>query len=166
MNACGRLNKPSVGINVCLGNKSAKNKAVKVLSDYKKKIVNAINWYKSNLDSGDVIKKKNIVIINAKDKILPTIIGTLASIISKSNDFAVGTFILSLARNSDGCSKASLRLIGKKENIDLQKIMIEICKNIDETEAGGHMEAAGALLPTEKEDEFIERAINVLEKYS
>ncbi len=166
LNACGRLKKPSIGISVCLGNKSAKKKATKILSDYKKEIVNAINWYKSNLDSENIIRKKNFILINAKDNILPTIIGTLASIISKQNEFPKGTFILSLARNSENHSKASLRMIGNNKNIDLKKIMNEICKNIDDAEAGGHMEAAGALLPTEKEKEFIENAINVLEKYS
>ncbi len=72
---------------------------------------------------------------------------------------------MSLARNSDGCSKASLRVIGNSK-FDLQKIVAEICKNIDESEAGGHMQAAGALLPTKKENEFIKNSINILERYS
>ncbi len=166
LNACGRMKKPSVGINVCLGNKTARRKAIKVLTEYKKEIVNAIRWYKANLDSDAIIKKKNFIIINARDNVLATVIGTLASILSKSNDFKEGTFILSLARNSDNNSKASLRMIGSNNNVDLKKIVTEICEGIDETEAGGHMEAAGALLPTDKETIFLEKAVSVLEKYS
>lgn len=163
LNACGRMKKPSIGIGVCLDNKSQKKKALKVLADYKKEIVNAIRWYKSNSDK--IIKDNNFIIINAEENIQATVIGTLASIISKSNDLKEGTFILSLARNSKNTTKASLRIMGNG-NADLKKIMTEICIDIENSEAGGHMEAAGAVLPTEKEKEFIDKAVEVLKKYS
>jgi nanoRNase/pAp phosphatase (c-di-AMP/oligoRNAs hydrolase) len=52
---------------------------------------------------------------------------------------------------------------GKSSQIDLKEIISDITKQIG-GEAGGHMYAAGAIIPTEKEQEFIEAAQRVLEK--
>ncbi len=97
--------------------------------------------------------------------VMPTIIGTIASIISKSNELKEGTFVLSMAQLVDGTTKVSLRVAGyKKHDFDLSRIMQQMTKNIEGSVAGGHMQAAGALIPTDKEAELIESAKDVLEK--
>ena len=66
-------------------------------------------------------------------------------------------FIMSLARKDDGTSKISLRITGNPENVDLKDIVAQIVERTG-GEAGGHQHAAGAVIETIKEDEFIEHA--------
>jgi len=163
LNACGRLKKASIGIGACLNNERAKSKAMTILAEYKKEIVQAMRWYNGN--KNNFIQGKGYMIINAEENIKPTIIGTLASILSKSN-IAENTFILSMAQNNDMTTKVSLRISKtKKKNINLREIVEQITKTIG-GEVGGHKDAAGALIRTEKEEEFLASAKEVLSKIS
>ena len=166
LNACGRMEKASFGMGTCLGIKKDKQKAFQTLLDYKKEIVNAINWYHNNENDSSITKGKNFIIINAQDNINPNIIGTLASILSKSNDLEENTYILSLAQTSNKTTKASLRISSQnKEEIDLREILKKIIAKTG-GEAGGHMSAAGALIKTEKEQEFVQLAKEILTQKS
>jgi len=167
LNACGRMDKASVGIGAALGDKKMKSMAIRVLAAYKREIINALNWFHQNKESGNVTRNKGYVIINAKANILSTIAGTLASILSKSKEFPDGTFILSLAQQVDDTTKISLRISGRNtEGMDLNEIINEVSSRVGSIEAGGHMNAAGCLIPTEKEKEFIDAAVEVLKKKS
>ncbi|MBW2976039.1 DHH family phosphoesterase [Candidatus Woesearchaeota archaeon] len=168
LNACGRLDKASLGIGACLGDEKIKRKAIYLMSEYKREIINSLNWYNENKAGSFVTKGNGYVIINAQDKIRSTLIGTLASILSKSNN-APEKFIMSMAQLMDGTTKVSLRMCGSgngrnTNGIDLKQIIEEIIKDTPKCEAGGHANAAGALIPTEIEDKFIEKAKVVLEK--
>jgi len=163
LNACGRLDKASLGIGACLGDKRIKKKAICLMSDYKREIINSLKWYNENKNSSLITKGEGYVIINAQDQIRSTLIGTLASILSKSN----GTkekFIMSMAQLIDGTTKVSLRMCGNNNGTDLKQIIADIIKDIPDCEAGGHANAAGALIPTDSENKFIERAKAILEK--
>jgi len=161
LNSCGRLDKASLGIGVCLGNPELKRRAVKSQSNYKREIVTAMHWFSKNKDSSDVIRGDGFIIMNAKYNVLPTIIGTTASILVKSGDFPDGFLILSLARNSDMTTKISLRIAGRTSNVDLKKILSDIVA-ISGGEAGGHQYAAGAVIDTAVEEDFILAAQNIL----
>ncbi len=164
LNACGRMNKASLGIGTCLGDKKAKTRAIKNLNNYKKEIINAIKWYQENQNSKNISKEDGFIIINARDRILSTVVGTLASIISKSNELPEGTFVLSLAQIDTNRAKASLRISGKNNNdADLRAIVKKIADEVG-GDAGGHMNAAGAIIPAEKEEEFIATAKEILRK--
>lgn len=164
LNACGRMNRASCGIGTCLGIEKDIKMALQTSADYKKEIVFAINWYEENKDNPEkIIKGNNYIIINAKNEIRNTIIGTLASIISKGNDIQENTYIMSLAR-MEKSTKVSLRSTKTdNENLDLREIVKKITEIVG-GEAGGHMQAAGALIPIEKEAEFIQEAQKVLEQ--
>jgi single-stranded-DNA-specific exonuclease len=168
LNACGRLEKASVGIGACLNDTRCKEGALTLLTEYKKQISNSIKWYEQTLKqkdmeakttTGEVVLENGFVIINAEDNILPTMIGTLASMISRSENIQPGTFILSMARAKDDYTKVSLRLTGKwgDSKINLMEIMTDVAGKVG-GQAGGHNEAAGALIKTDKETELIELA--------
>lgn len=163
LNSCGRLGKASIGIGACLNDKRMKDMAVQNLNDYRKEIVNALNWYKDNADSEKIFKGKNYIIINAQDEVLPTIIGTLGSILSKSADIPKNQFIMSLARNDDETTKISLRISGNPDNVNLKDIISMVIERINHGSAGGHVFASGAVISTDYEDIFIKTAIEVLE---
>ena len=167
LNACGRLGRASYGIGACLGDKKIRKQAIKSLGDYKKEIVNALNWYNENKFSDDIFWGNGFVIINAKDKVMSTMIGTLASILSKSNVMTNNTFILSMAQAIDGNTKISLRTTNNINGaLDLKKIIEEAINGIGNSESGGHQNAAGAVIPTDKENIFIEAAKEILGKYA
>lgn len=164
LNACGRLEKASLGIGACLGDKRNKEMALKNLTGYKREIINAMNWYKQNKGSKDIVSGTGYMIINAGSNIRASIAGTMASIISKGNEFKENTFILSMADMMNGYYKASLRFAGKGNGMDLRDIAKKIAEKV-EGEAGGHMHAAGAMIKEERVEEFLKEAKLVLEKY-
>lgn len=165
LNACGRLGKASLGIGTCLNDEKIKKHALTHMLKYKKEIVTSLNWYNNNKNSKDILSEDGILIINARDNIMPTMIGTVASIISKSNDLREYTYILSLARDVDGTTKVSLRISGQRsrKDIDLRSLITEIVQTVG-GESGGHHQAAGALIDSRKEDEFVTAAIEVLRR--
>jgi len=167
LNACGRLGRASFGIGACLGDKKIKQQAIRSLGDYKKEIMNSLNWYNENKFNDDVYWGNRFVIINAKLNVMSTMIGTLASILSKSNVMTNNVFILSMAQAIDGTTKVSLRTTNNKNGtIDLKSIIEKAIGGIGNAESGGHQNAAGAVIPTDKESIFIEAAKEVLGKYA
>ena len=71
-----------------------------------------------------------------------------------------------MARANDGNTKISLRTTNKLSGaLDLRKIIEEIIVGLGNSESGGHQNAAGAVIPTDKEDFFINTAKEVLGKY-
>jgi len=167
LNACGRLGRASYGIGACLGDKKIKQQAIRSLGDYKKEIVKALNWYNENKFNDDVFWGNNFVIINAKDNVMSTMIGTLASILSKSNVMTNNTFILSMAQALEGNTKISLRTTNNVNGaLDLRRIIEEMIDGIGNSESGGHQNAAGAVIPTDKENNFITAAKEILGKYA
>ena len=87
----------------------------------------------------------------------------MASILSKSNG-SEEKFIMSMAQIADGTTKVSLRMKNSNNQTDLRDIVMDIVNGMQGCEAGGHANAAGALIPTEMEDEFVEKAKIILEK--
>ncbi len=161
LNSCGRLNKPSIGIGVCLNNQILKEKANELMKQYRLEIINGLNWFYNNKDK--MTKEESFVIINAEDNVKDTLIGTITSIISKSNIYRNNTILISMAYTLDNNVKVSMRICnGNNEDIDLREILKEITQ--DKWETGGHKNACGCLFPIENEKEFINRIMEVLNR--
>ncbi len=159
LNCCGRLNKPSIGIGVCLDNFSLREKANELLKQYKLEIINGLNWFYKNKDK--LVKKDNFIIINAEQDIRDTLIGTIMSIISRSNVYKDGTILIGMAHTPDLYIKISMRSCNSS-NYDLAELLREIVNN--KGEVGGHKQACGALIPQEYEQEFINNSIGILNR--
>ncbi|MDK2849355.1 MAG: single-stranded-DNA-specific exonuclease [Candidatus Woesearchaeota archaeon] len=162
LNACGRLGKASIGIAVCLNNERLKKRSNQVLLDYKKEIIRMMRWFRANQDNPEyVIRGNNYLIVNGKENIRHTMIGTFASILSKSLNTEDDLMILTLAQiPEENLIKASLR--STKENSNLKEIIQQISERLGINEFGGHKNAAGAFVPIEKEEQFLEHAQRVL----
>jgi single-stranded-DNA-specific exonuclease len=162
LNSCGRLDKPSLGIAACMQDSKLKQEAINVLKDYKRELINSLNWFYKNKEN--IIELEGLVIINAEDNIRDTIIGTLSSMIAKSNTYPENTIIISLAHSPDAQTKISIRCSGyKTTDINLKEILDSITQKMGYN-AGGHKNAAGSLMPQEKEQEFIELAKTLSKK--
>ena len=156
LNSCGRLNRPSLGIAACIQDRRLKQAAINALIDYKKELIASLNWFYSNKEK--IIELENLVIINAEDNIKDTLIGTLTSMIAKFNLYPENTILISLAHSADEKTKISIRCSGyKNHELNLKDVLNSITSKLG-YEAGGHRNAAGSLIPQEKEQEFIELA--------
>lgn len=170
LNACGRLQKASLGIGVCLNVESIKKKAFELLSNYKQEIVKSMKWVEFRLlgriqkeaSTGELVRMSNAIIINARNDIKPTMIGTVTSIFSRSNLIQDGTFLLGLSRYDDGNTKVSLRA-KNMQNYNLKDVLSKAMSRLQNGETGGHNNAAGAVISTLEEDVFIDAVKKVFD---
>ncbi len=149
INACSRLEHSNVAFSLCLGNKRAKKKAEKIYAHYKQHLISGLNF----VSTTKKIEGDNYVIINTKNNIKDTIIGTIASILSMSPSYKEGTAIITMAHNKDKI-KISARIAGRNGR-NIREVLDSVVKEIG-GESGGHASAAGCLISKNKEKEFIE----------
>jgi len=154
INACSRMDEANTALLFCMGNENARKHAETIYIRYKQSLIEALN----HMNSNPKIEGKRYVIMNAKDKIQDTIIGTVASIMSMSAMYKEGTIVITMAYNQNKI-KVSSRICGReKTNADprnLKEMMDEVTELIG-GESGGHKFAAGCVIDKEKEQAFID----------
>ena len=159
INACSRMDNPEIALMLCLGNSSARKKAERLYVKYRQHIISGLRYINEN----GHIYGREYVIINAKDNIKDSIIGTLASILSFSSVYKEGTIIFAMAYNEDKI-KVSMRMAGRnpKPKTNLKKLIDSIIKAIG-GQSGGHKQAAGCVIKKEDEQKFIDLVKKKLE---
>ncbi|MEK6935372.1 MAG: DHH family phosphoesterase [Nanoarchaeota archaeon] len=152
INACSRMDYPQVAFMMCMGNFSARKKAEGIYVKYRQHIISGLKYIDKNIK----IQGREYVIINAKDNVKDTIIGTLASILSFSAIYEEGTIIVAMAYNKDKI-KVSTRISGKSQTSsrNLKELLDSITQSLG-GESGGHKNAAGCIIHKEQEDKFID----------
>jgi RecJ-like exonuclease len=156
INACSRLGEPETALQFCMELTKAKKKAEMIHAKYKQFILSGLKF----ISESEKIEGNGFVIINAKEKIKDTIIGTIASILSNSSIYEEGTIITAMAYYEDKI-KVSARNVGRKGR-NVRQILSSIIEKIG-GEVGGHEFAAGCMLKREKEKEFLEHLKKSLE---
>ncbi|MGV8152398.1 MAG: DHHA1 domain-containing protein [Candidatus Nanoarchaeia archaeon] len=153
INACSRMDQSSVAFMLCMGNYSARKKAERIYFRYRQHIISGLKFIEKNKN----IHGREYVIINAKDNVKDTIIGTLASILSFSSVYKEGTIIIAMAYNENNI-KVSTRIAGrsgKLSSMNLKELMSSVTSEIG-GDSGGHKNAAGCLIHKDNENKFIE----------
>jgi RecJ-like exonuclease len=148
INACSRLGETETAIQFCMESPRAKKRAELMHTKYKQHIISGLK----SASESEKIEGKGFVIINAKEKIKDTIIGTIASILSNSAVYEEGTIIFTMAYYEDKI-KVSARSVGRNGR-NIREILTTTMETI-EGEVGGHKFAAGCMLSQEKEDDFL-----------
>ncbi len=148
INACSRMDEPSTALMFCMEVPKARKKAESIHVKYRQNILSGLNYIKENAK----IKGKQFVIINAKDQIKDTIIGTLASILSNSPAYEQGTVITTMAYREDKIKISARNVGGKGRNV--RQILSRVIQEIGGGEVGGHEHAAGCLISKEQEEIF------------
>ncbi|MFH1326628.1 MAG: DHH family phosphoesterase [archaeon] len=153
INACSRFGDPSTAIQFLMEIPSAKKRAESIHIKYKQNLISGLK-FASNTEKAE---GKGFVIINAKDNIKDTMIGTIASILSNSSLYEEGTIVTTMAYYEDKI-KVSSRTVGRNGR-NVREILAKI---IEKTggEVGGHEFAAGGILDQKDEETFI----NLLKK--
>ena len=159
INAGSRMGHPTNSLMFCLGNKEARLNAERIYVKYRQHIISGLK----HIEQNNKIQGKEYVIINVKDKIKDTLIGTLTSILSFSSIYKEGTIIIGMAYDEDKI-KISTRMAGRnpKTNRNLKELMESVIDIIG-GESGGHQKAAGCIIRKEDEDKFIDLIKNKLE---
>ncbi|MFH1500819.1 MAG: DHH family phosphoesterase [archaeon] len=148
INACSRLDYSDIALSMCMGNKKSRLKAESIYANYKQHLVAALNY----VTNAEKIEGKSYVIINAKNEIKDTIIGTVASILSFSSVYQDGTVIVTMAYDGQKI-KTSARIVGRNGR-NVRAILEKVTKELG-GECGGHPKAAGCTIPRKDESEFI-----------
>ncbi|MEK6875163.1 MAG: DHH family phosphoesterase [Nanoarchaeota archaeon] len=158
INACSRLGEPETAIQLCLEIPESKKRAEAIHVKYKQEIISGLNF----VSKTEKIKENNYVIINAKNEIKDTIIGTIASILSSSSIYEEGTTIIAMAFDEKKEKiKISSRNVGEIGR-NVREILNDVVKKIG-GEVGGHEFAAGCLIKREYEEDFLKELIKNLE---
>ena len=156
INATSRLGEPYKAILYCLGNNSAKREVERLYAKYKQKIIHGLK-HVQNLEK---IQGDKYLIINAESEIEDTIIGVIASILSRSSIYSQGTIIVAMANSEKNKVKVSARGVGKTRN--LREVLERVLSGI-EGEFGGHSGAAGCIIEQNSKQEFLKRLKRNLE---
>lgn len=158
INACSRLGYSDIALSFCLQNEKAKDQAQEIYTQYKQELIDALK----NAEKLEKIQGRGFMIMNAKDQIKDTIIGTVTSILSSSLDYESGTILIGMAYNRDKI-KVSARIAGR-DGKNLKEVL-EKTINITQLQAevGGHQLAAGCLIRKEDEQRFVEELRKNLE---
>ncbi len=156
INACSRLGESETAIQFCMESLKAKKRAELIHTKYRQFIISGLKF----VSESEKIEGNGFVIINAKEKIKDTMIGTIASILSNSSIYEDGTIIITMAYYDDKI-KISARSVGKSDR-NIREILTSV---IEKTggEVGGHSSAAGCMLKREKEEEFLNHLKKSLE---
>ena len=155
MNACGRQERPEIGLNVCLGDRDRKwREAKKLLQRHREMLREGIEY----LSERGVKELPFLYYFDSEGRINENIIGVVAGMAYGARIIPPDKPILAFADDKDDSrmmkvsARANWNLI--RRGIHLGNAMNE-CSAMVDGEGGGHDIAAGARIPKEKRNEFI-----------
>ncbi len=152
LNATARYGHSDVGLGVCMGDRSASLEEARVLlKEHRQNLVNGLNLVKEE----GITPLNHLQYFDAGDRILDTIVGIVAGMSFQMADRSKP--ILAFARDGSGNLKVSAR--GTQ---DLVQSGLNLAEALSEAAAqvngigGGHNVAAGATIPVEAKEEFLD----------
>ncbi|MBD3263167.1 hypothetical protein GF374_02195 [Candidatus Woesearchaeota archaeon] len=153
LNSCAKLEKFGIAFGVAMGNKKDFEESKEITRNYKKQIIDAMNYFYDNRKNEQIVKEtEHAIYFLGKDKMDSNLAGTVATILSFNLE-ASGKAIFCFGK-ADSKLKISSRYIGKKGKVSLGEVCAKIAANLG-GEGGGHDVAAGATIPIGKEEMFI-----------
>jgi len=155
LNATGRMDRPSLGVAICMGDRGAALEAAnKVLEEYRRTINKYLGWI---VEKPERMKElDNIYVVNGENFINDKIIGAISSILSSSLPSPEKPLIAYANIEEENVAKISARTIDIMTNkgVNLGEVM-QVAAEKCQGKGGGHNVAAGAQVPLEKINEFI-----------
>ena len=163
LNSTGRLDRPSLGISICMGDRNAAlEEANRVLEEYKKSINKYLCWV---LEKPERMKElENVYVINGENFINEKIIGTISSILINSVAHPEKPLIAFANVENEGLAKFSARTtdFALSKGVNLGDVM-QAAKEFG-GKGGGHNVAAGAQVPLDQVDNFVKTVNDLVGK--
>jgi len=149
LNACGRHNRPEVGIRVCLGREGALEEARVMLNEHRKQLREGVVYAISNYE--DLGK---FYFLDGRGHIEDGVIGVIVGMLY-GGTLSGDKPIIGIALDEEGKIKISARATKKlvSEGVNLGEALGKACQGIGV--GGGHNIAAGASIERDKLDEFL-----------
>ncbi|MDI6690387.1 MAG: DHH family phosphoesterase [Candidatus Bathyarchaeota archaeon] len=155
LNATGRMEKPSLGVSICMGDRGAALEAAnKVLEEYRRTINKYLGWV---MEKPERMKEmENIYVVYGESFINEKIVGAISSILATSLPNPEKPLIAYANVEEGGLAKFSARTIDIMTNkgVNLGEVM-QVAAEKCLGNGGGHNIAAGAQVPIENVDAFI-----------
>ncbi len=152
LDACGKNKKQGLGLSIALGEKDqALDAALKLQRQYRDQIVRGLEWIKKE----GAEQLNSIQYLYSEDKVLKSVMGTIASIGLSVELLDDSKPVLGLSRlhNDIKISGRTTRDMVAK-GVNLGKALQDSSNNFGGT-GGGHDIAAGAMIPFESKDNFL-----------
>ena len=164
LNAAGRMDKPSVGVAVCMGDRgSALEEASKILEEYRRTINRYLGWIMEKPER--IREMENIYVVYGEDFIDDKIVGAISSILTTSLPNPEKPLIAYADVREEGLVKVSARTIDTVayKGVNLSEVM-QVAAEKCLGKGGGHNVAAGAQVPIENVETFIKLANELVGK--
>ncbi len=155
LNSTGRMDRPSLGIAICMGDrKAALEEANKILEDYRKNINKYLGWVMEKPER--MRELQNIYVIYGENFINEKIIGTVSSIVVSSLANNEKPLIAFANVEKEQAAKFSARTTEAaiRRGVNLGDAMRE-ASEAHGGKGGGHNIAAGATVPLDKVEDFV-----------
>ena len=159
LNSCGRYEDAETGMRICCGDTSALKDAEKNRADHRRHISTAIAYVR---DNHLIRERKFIQYFDAGDKIKDTVVGIVAGMLLNSPECRHNLPIIAFVDADDGIkvsARANRDLIDR--GLDLSVVM-KTAAELTGGYGGGHSVAAGATIPEDKKEEFLDIAEDIV----
>ena len=159
INACGKMQKPYMGVALLLNDMEALSQKEKIMAEYRREIGKSIQWIQNN-KALETSERAYFVFggSNISDRFISNVVSTLyGSLMPKDRP------VFALADSDNGMVKVSARAGNQlvENGLNLKELLPAASRAVD-GEGGGHAAAAGALIPKGAEDRFISMLNNLL----
>ncbi len=162
LNACGRWAKPKVGSSICRGERGeAYRDAEHMLAHHRSVIRDLLQYI---LDAG-VTELSHLQYVHTGDRFPDTIVGIGAGMALSKLNWKKPMMVLAAMVDEPEVTKVSMRTnewaLGR--GVDLCEALIEASAEVGGA-GGGHRIAAGAFIPHDTEEEFVDSVNRILKR--
>ena len=160
LDACGKNKKFGLGLSIALGERE---KALKTATDlqrkYRDQLVKGLEWIKKE----GSVNLSHIQYLYSEDKVLKSVMGTIASIGLSINLLDDSKPVLGLSRLHKDIKVSGRTTRQQVENgVNLGKALQDSSNNFG-GQGGGHDIAAGAMIPFDSKDNFLNLVNDMVE---
>jgi RecJ-like exonuclease len=165
LNATGRMDKPGLGVAICMGDRGAAlEEASHVLDEYRRVITKYLNWLMEP-ETNRIEELNNIYVVRDEGTVNDKVIGTISSILSTNLAKPEKPIIAYAVIPGEGLAKISARTIDTMtgKGLDLAEVM-RIAAEKYSGKGGGHNIAAGAQVPVQDLESFLRLVDELVKK--
>ena len=164
LRACAALSRASVGIGACMGHAKDREEALGLLRRYRREIIKAVEAVYLKKKKQQLEETPSLMLVAGDEGVTESLLGNLASLLVHLGVVGERRVLMCIAPTLDGQIKISLRKGGSLKGVNLLALIKEILKEIGEGTYGGHAQAAGGIVPLEKEGVLKEAAKRLIER--
>jgi len=164
LNATGRMDKPGLGVAVCMGDRGASlEQSIAVLEEYRRTLMKYLSWL--NEKPGRIEELNSIYVVRGGDFINEKVIGAVSSILSTNLPNPQKPIIAFSTIPGESSVKISARTLDvmTSKGLNLGEIMGVAAEKYS-GRGGGHDIAAGAQVPVKDVESFLKLVDELVKK--